>query len=114
MPGSRFCVAALNALQNSMKLSPRCPSAGPIGGEGFALPAGTCNFIIPTTFFAIHVSKSRRQPPLTPALSPRAGRGRDPRREGEGEPRLRTLHLLDLGILQLHGGSTPEDRNGDL
>jgi hypothetical protein len=40
-PGSIFEVCALNALQNSMMLRPRWPSAGPIGGEGFALPAGT-------------------------------------------------------------------------
>ena len=37
-PGSTFCVWALNALQNSMMLRPRWPSAGPIGGLGFALP----------------------------------------------------------------------------
>ena len=52
-PGSTFCVCALNALQNSMILRPRWPSAGPIGGEGFALPAGTCSLIKPTIFFAI-------------------------------------------------------------
>jgi hypothetical protein len=40
-PGSSFCVWALNALQNSMMFKPRCPSAGPMGGDGFALPAGT-------------------------------------------------------------------------
>ena len=40
-PGSIFCVWALNALQNSMMFRPRWPSAGPMGGEGFALPAGT-------------------------------------------------------------------------
>ena len=40
-PGSIFCVCALNALQNSMMLRPRWPSAGPMGGDGFALPAGT-------------------------------------------------------------------------
>jgi hypothetical protein len=34
-------------------LRPRWPKAGPIGGDGFALPAGTCNLINPTTFFAI-------------------------------------------------------------
>src|SRR5215204_2948853 len=33
-PCSIFCVAALKALQNSMMLRPRCPSAGPIGGDG--------------------------------------------------------------------------------
>src|SRR6267154_4333319 len=51
-PGSRPCVWALNALQNSMMFKPRCPSAGPIGGEGFALPAGTCSLIKPMIFFA--------------------------------------------------------------
>ena len=44
-PCSIFCVAALKALQNSMMLRPRCPSAGPIGGDGFACPAGTCNLM---------------------------------------------------------------------
>ena len=44
-PGSIFCVWALNALQNSMMLRPRWPSAGPIGGLGFALPAGTCSLM---------------------------------------------------------------------
>src|SRR5262250_633221 len=52
-PGSIFCVCALNALQNSMMFNPRWPSAGPIGGLGFALPAGTCNLMKPTIFFAI-------------------------------------------------------------
>src|SRR5437588_12979722 len=87
MPGSRFCVAALNVLQNSMMLSPRWPSAGPIGGEGFALPAGTCNLMIPTIFLAIYVSKSGRSA---------------------------ILNLLDLRILQLDGGGAPEDRDSDL
>jgi hypothetical protein len=40
MPGSRFCVAALNSLQNCMMFKPRWPSAGPTGGEGLAFPAG--------------------------------------------------------------------------
>src|ERR1700676_1048889 len=53
MPGSIFWVAALNALQNSMMLRPRCPRAGPIGGDGFALPAGTCSLMYPTIFFAM-------------------------------------------------------------
>ena len=35
-----FCVCALNVLQNSMILTPRWPSAGPTGGDGFAAPAG--------------------------------------------------------------------------
>ena len=52
-PGSTFCVCALNALQNSMMFRPRWPSAGPIGGDGFAFPAGTCSLIKPTIFFAM-------------------------------------------------------------
>ncbi len=46
-------VCALNALQNSMMFRPRWPSAGPIGGEGFALPAGICSLMKPTIFFAM-------------------------------------------------------------
>src|SRR6185436_2772486 len=51
-PGSTFCVCALNALQNSMMFRPRWPSAGPMGGDGFALPAGTWSLMRPTIFFA--------------------------------------------------------------
>src|SRR5208282_4643093 len=47
-----FWVWALKALQNSMILTPRWPSAGPTGGEGFAAPAGICSLIDPTTFLA--------------------------------------------------------------
>src|SRR5262249_19453873 len=39
------CVRALNSLQNSMMFTPCWPSAGPTGGEGFALPAGTCSLM---------------------------------------------------------------------
>ena len=35
-PCSISPVFALNALQNSIILMPRCPSAGPTGGEGLA------------------------------------------------------------------------------
>ena len=42
---SKFCVAALKALQNSMMFSPRWPRAGPMGGDGFAAPAGTVSLI---------------------------------------------------------------------
>ena len=45
MPGSMPWVAALNSLQNSMMFRPRWPSAGPIGGDGLALPAGTCSLM---------------------------------------------------------------------
>ena len=45
VPCSMPWVAALNSLQNSMMLTPRWPSAGPIGGDGLAVPAGTCSLI---------------------------------------------------------------------
>src|SRR5262249_32426723 len=46
-------VCALKALQNSMMFTPRCPSAGPTGGLGFACPAGICSLISATTFLAM-------------------------------------------------------------
>jgi len=46
-------VRALNCLQNSMMLMPCCPSAGPTGGAGVALPALHCSFTIAWTGFAI-------------------------------------------------------------
>src|SRR5260221_14793082 len=55
---SIFWVCALSALQNSMMLSPRWRSAGPIGGDGLAAPAGTCNLRNPVTFFAMSHSVS--------------------------------------------------------
>src|SRR5262245_62684590 len=44
-------VCALKALQNSMMLTPRWPSAGPTGGLGLAAPAGICSLISAMTFF---------------------------------------------------------------
>src|SRR5215468_127295 len=54
-----------------MMARPRWPSAGPIGGEGLAEPAGTCNFRKPVTFFAMPCSFSGAaiggwQPPHLP------------------------------------------------
>src|SRR5271157_1010027 len=46
-------VLALNALQNSMMLTPCGPRAVPTGGAGVALPAGICNFTLPVTFLAM-------------------------------------------------------------
>jgi hypothetical protein len=37
-------------------LTPCCPNAGPIGGEGVALPAFICNFMFAITFFAILIT----------------------------------------------------------
>src|SRR3989339_2038580 len=46
-------VFALKLLQNSMMLTPRWPKAGPIGGWGFAAPAGICNLMYPVIFLAM-------------------------------------------------------------
>ena len=42
---------ALNSLQNCMMFRPCWPSAGPTGGDGFALPAGHCSLMSAVTFF---------------------------------------------------------------
>jgi hypothetical protein len=47
-------VRSLNSLTKAMMFTPAWPSAGPTGGAGVALPAGTCNFTILTTFFGIY------------------------------------------------------------
>src|ERR1700741_1481262 len=60
-PFSSFWVCALNALQNSMMLRPRWPSAGPIGGDGVAAPARTRHFREPVTFFSLSHSLRRRR-----------------------------------------------------
>src|SRR5580700_3867466 len=44
-------VRELKSLQNAMMLTPCCPSAGPTGGDGLALPAGSCNLTYPVIFF---------------------------------------------------------------
>src|ERR671918_791023 len=51
-------VCALNALQNSMMLTPCWPSAGPTGGAGLAWPPGICSLISVRIFFAISRSSS--------------------------------------------------------
>src|SRR5690348_12210932 len=48
-------VCALNALQNSMMLTPCWPSAGPTGGAGLACPPGICSLMIVRTFLATSV-----------------------------------------------------------
>src|SRR3972149_6096565 len=120
-PGSTFCVCALNALQNSMMLRPRWPSAGPIGGLGLALPAGTCSLIKPTIFFAIYHSL-RVQAGLKPspvkhhcnfkavyragAMAAATSFARGSRRRGRTH-----LRLLDLSELQLDRCRAAKDRD---
>src|SRR5215467_12598114 len=93
-PFSSFWVWALNALQNSMMLRPRWPKAGPIGGDGFALPAGTCSLIIPTIFFAMTYSDLFRK------------------FARRGEPRA--SNLFDLGVFELDRRRPAKDRHRDL
>src|SRR4051812_24726798 len=49
-------VCALNALQNSMMLTPCWPSAGPTGGAGLAWPPGIWSLMSVRTFFATGTS----------------------------------------------------------
>ena len=44
-------VRALYSLQNAAMLTPCCPSAGPTGGAGVALPAGKASLINAVIFF---------------------------------------------------------------
>src|SRR5271165_4415391 len=88
-------VRALNCLQNSMMLICACPSAGPTGGAGVALPAAICNFTEPVAFFAIA----------------------DPYRPRSLPQRLqRPLcnYLLHLPESEFYRGGAPEDRHHHL
>src|SRR3954471_19901368 len=91
-------VWALNALQNSMMLRPRWPSAGPIGGDGFALPAGTCSLMKPTTFFAMSCPQLRGA--VRPWLASRV--------------KSTKSDFLDLRIFQLDRGGAAKDRHRHL
>src|SRR6185437_13137394 len=83
-------VRALKSLQNAMMLTPCWPSAGPTGGEGLALPAGSCNFTYPVIFFI-----ARYLSVLTRAAS------------SESRP----SPLLDRREIELDARRTPEDRH---
>src|SRR5271157_606703 len=65
-------VFALNCLQNSMMLICACPSAGPTGGAGVALPAAICNFTEPVAFFAMSALLRRAQAPAVKLRNYRA------------------------------------------
>src|SRR5436190_8195364 len=99
-PSSSFwLVRALNCLQNSMMLICACPSAGPTGGAGVALPAAICNLTEPVAFFAMFpLSLNLWEQPPSAAPSSKARRC------------LRSL-LLHLLELQLHWSRASE--NGD-
>src|SRR5262252_6256664 len=93
-PFSIFWVCALNCLQNSMMLTPCWPSAGPIGGDGLALPAGTCSLMYPVTFF-IFFPDPYRSSCLTGATGALG------------------LRLLDLREVELDRGGPAEDGDVD-
>src|SRR5258708_21410872 len=92
------CVCALNSLQKAMVLTPCWPRAGPTGGEGFALPAGSCSLTTPVIFFATVFSyrwSSRLSSPTAEARGPR--------------PEARGLRLFHLHEVQLDRRGTAED-----
>src|SRR5580704_14739215 len=93
---SFWFVRALNCLQNSMMLICACPSAGPTGGAGVALPAAICNFTKPVTFFAM-ISL----PPQLPSLGFSA---RDFEACISCNQKLLLRHFLHLVEFQLHRG----------
>src|SRR5437763_15066530 len=95
-PSSSFwLVRALNCLQNSMMLICACPSAGPTGGAGVALPAAICNFTEPVTFFAIAF------PYLANSF----------KRTGRRRPVIFLILLFYLLEFEFHRRGTSEDRN---
>src|SRR3990172_3643639 len=76
-------VFALNALQNSMMLTPCCPRAGPTGGEGFAFPRGNLELDLGYALLC--------HGPLSPSVSA----------------------FFDLGEIELDGRRPPEDGHED-
>src|SRR5450830_628766 len=115
-PGSTPWVCALNALQNSMMFRPRRPSAGPIGGDGLALPAGTCSFTKPTIFFAmlysLRVKRHAGQATSTwlPGVDD-SGFDAAPSRVAQQPASRKNSGLFDLREFELDGGGTTEDRH---
>src|SRR3954469_24504942 len=100
-------VAALNSLQKPMMLTPCWPSAGPTGGDGFALPAGSCSLTNPVIFFAIFtppVVRTAGNAPFCPMLRAFA------LRPSPAKPAPPTLSgLLHLHEIELDRRRTPED-----
>src|SRR5690606_22432300 len=104
----------------SMMFRPRWPRAGPIGGEGFALPAGTCSLIKPTIFLAIDgsyigLSGSAGSPSCDMLLRlllvlPTAVASGETWAPPRRNPRL---NFFDLAEFELHRRGTTEDRDRD-
>src|ERR1700743_600119 len=81
-----------------MMLTPCWPSAGPTGGDGLALPAGSCNLTYPVIFFAMarHLFLPLPRKPR-PALLDR----REIQLDARGAAEDRHLHL-ELLLVHLH------------
>src|SRR4051812_42175577 len=97
-----FWVCALNALQNSMMLTPCWPRAGPTGGAGLAAPAGICSLIWVRTLRAISVRLDLLYlvvPDLDRRLAPE---------DRDQHLQLRRV-LVDLGDLAGEVGERPGD-----
>src|SRR6185437_6409108 len=93
-------VRALKSLQNAMMLTPCWPSAGPTGGEGFALPAGSCNFTYPVIFFiARYLSVLTRAASLESPLLDRREIELDARRAPEDRHLYLQLLLVHLHVV---------------
>src|SRR6185295_7855493 len=94
-----FWVFALNCLQNSMMLTPCCPSDGPTGGAGFAFPAGICNLICADTSLAMsytptHVRAFRRLNPFH-LQKPKLNRSGAPKNTDQDfKPAMVLCHLV--------------------
>src|SRR5499427_1880416 len=97
-PSSRP-VWALNPLQNSMMFTPCWPSAGPTGGEGFALPAGICSFTTAWTFFiALPRREERASDPLHLVVLELDGRGPPEHRHHHLHPSALGVHVVDHSL----------------
>src|SRR6188472_1857347 len=105
-----WAVCALNALQNSMMLTPCWPSAGPTGGAGFAWPPGIWSLMIVRTFFAMSISFGGA---CYGATRPRSGRLQGSARTesalAESALRRKLVDLLHLVEAELDGHLALED-----
>src|SRR5207244_7082468 len=96
---------------------PRWPSAGPIGGLVFALPAGTCSLMNPITFFAISISscgfqRTLRALPVTSSSFPRKRESSVVTKvTGPASAGTTTSRFLNLREIELYRSRAAEDRD---
>src|SRR5438093_1414481 len=112
MPSPALAVWALKFLQKSMMFTPCCPSAGPTGGAGVALPAGHCSFTTAVILFAILVKflfEQRCRVSRLAASIDVAPMTSCARRTTHG-----SSHVRDLQEVQLHRRRSAEDADHDL